>query len=363
VAKRIDELIARYGPAQLARFVADHLDYTERRVREELIKLPDGAYSGNFVIDSDGVDPSRTYDVRAAVEVKGGQIDIDFSGTSPQSSGSINSSRSQTLSGVIYAVRCFMDPTIPMNEGCFRPVQVHLPEGTLVNPRPPAACGGRVVTVAAAVDAILEALAGARPDLAVAASGLIHVFTLTGLDSGGERWLNMFYEFGGIGARQGSDGPDATGSFFLGGRSVIPQIEPLEAQYPFIAETSRLRPDSGGPGEWRGGLGVELRLRMLSAAELTVRGDRMGVPPPGRKNGRPGLGGSFLVERANGVLEQLAHKQTQIPLMPGDVFIMRTSGGGGLGLPADRQPDLVRRDVLNGRVSAEGAERDYEVLQ
>jgi N-methylhydantoinase B len=102
---------------------------------------------------------------------------------------------------------------------------------------------------------------------------------------------------------------------------------------------------------------------MLSDAELTVRGDRMGVAPPGRQRGRSGVGGSFLVERANGVLEQLAHKQTQIPLMAGDVFIMRTSGGGGLGLSADRQPDLVRRDVVEGRVSAEGAERDYGVLQ
>jgi N-methylhydantoinase B len=363
VARRIEELIERYGAEQLSRFVADHLDYTERRVREELVKVPDGTYYGGFLIDSDGVDPSRTYEVRAAVEVAGGQVNIDFTGTSPQSTGSINSSRSQTLSGVIYAVRCVMDPTIPMNEGCFRPVHVHLPEGTLVNPFAPAACGGRVVTVAAAVDAILDAFATARPDLAVAASGLIHVFTLTGLGSDGQRWLNMFYEFGGIGARQGSDGPDATGCFFLGGRSVIPQIEPLEAQYPFIAETSRLRPDSGGPGEWRGGLGVELRLRMLSDAELTVRGDRMGVAPPGRQSGRSGVGGSFLVERANGVLEQLAHKQTQIPLMAGDVFIMRTSGGGGLGVSADRQPDLVRRDVIEGRVSAEGAERDYGVLQ
>ena len=162
----------------------------------------------------------------------------------------INSSFSQTLSGVVYAVRCFVDPTIAMNEGCFRPLAVALPPGTLVNPAPPAACGGRVMTVAAAVEAILEALSAARPEHAVGASSLIHVYTLTGLDAGGQRWLNLFYEFGGLGARAGDDGPDATGAFFLGGRSVIPQIEPLEAQYPFVVRSTRLWPDSGGPGEW-----------------------------------------------------------------------------------------------------------------
>jgi N-methylhydantoinase B len=183
-----------------------------------------------------------------------------------------------------------------MNEGCFSSIRTVLPEGSLVNPRPPAACGGRVVTVAAAVEAILAAMAQARPDHAVAASALIHVYTLSGTQPDGEPWLTLGYEFGGIGARTGSDGPDATGAYFLGGRSVIPQIEPLEAQLPFIAERWALVPDSGGPGRWRGGLAVELALRMLAPAELTVRGDRIGLPPPGRDGGWSGRPGFFAVE-------------------------------------------------------------------
>jgi len=361
VAKRMEELIERYGAGPLARFVADHLDYTERRMREELAALPDGTFHGSFVVDSDGLASGRTYDVRARVDVAGSQVTIDFDGTSEQSAGSINSSRSQTTSGVIYAVRCVVDPTIAMNEGCFRPIDIRLPPGTLVNPNPPAACGGRVVTVAAAVDAVLDALTSSREDLAIAASGLIHVFTLSGLSGEGQRWLNLFYEFGGIGARHGSDGPDATGCFFLGGRSVIPQLEPVEAQYPFIAESCRLLPDSGGAGQWRGGLGVEMRLRMLSEGELTVRGDRMGVPPPGRRGGRSGLGGQFLVERAGGEVERLAHKQQNIALAPGDVFIIRTSGGGGLGDPAQRDRGALERDIVDGRVTPQGAARDYGV--
>jgi N-methylhydantoinase B len=246
-----------------------------------------------------------------------------------------------------------------MNEGCFRSIRAVLPEGSLVNPRPPAACGGRVVTVAAAVEAILEALSGARPEHAVAASALIHVYTLSGARPGSGPWLTLGYEFGGIGARAGSDGPDATGAYFLGGRSVIPQLEPLEAQLPFVAERSVLVPDSGGPGQWRGGLGVELAVRMTAPAELTVRADRIGLPPRGVRGGLAGRPGFFAVERANGAREQLAARQQHVALEPGDVFVMRTSGGGGLGPPHLRSPDAVRDDVVEGRVTREGARRDY----
>src|SRR4029453_10524655 len=106
-------------------------------------------------IGGGGVDPDREFEVNVVVTARDGSVDVDFGGTSPQARGTINSSFSQTLSGVVYAMRCFVDPTIPMNEGCFRPLAVHLPSGTLVNPEPPAACGGRVMTVAAAVEAIL----------------------------------------------------------------------------------------------------------------------------------------------------------------------------------------------------------------
>lgn len=360
IARRIDELVERYGPDELARFVDDFLDYGERRMREELRLLPDGRYQGSFTIDSDGVS-DRTFDVLVTLTVDDDEIEVDFAGTAEQSAGAINSSFSQTMSGVLYAVRCFVDPTIPMNDGCFRPVRMLLPKGSLVNPNPPAACGGRVVTVAAAVEAILEAMSACRPDHAVAASGLIHVYTISGADPAGGSWLNLFYEFGGIGGRQGSDGPDATGCFFLGGRSVIPQIEPLEAQYPFLVRSSRLLPDSGGPGQFRGGLAVEAEIELLADAEVTVRGDRMKLPPPGGGGGHPGLAGSWSIRRADGTVEVLAPRQGNVPVAAGEVFVLRTSGGGGLGEPGDRDPDLVRADVREGKVSVEGAARDYGV--
>ncbi|HEY6317402.1 MAG TPA: hydantoinase B/oxoprolinase family protein, partial [Acidimicrobiia bacterium] len=209
-------------------------------------------------------------------------------------------------------------------------------------------------------DAILGALAAARPDHATAASGLIHVFTLAGRRDG-TPWLNLFYEFGGVGARVAADGPDATGCFFLGGRSVIPQVEPLEAGNPIVVRASRLRADSGGPGEWRGGLGVELEVELLTDAVATVRGDRMLLPPPGAAGGRPGRAGEFAVRRADGRVEVLAAKQADVPIAAGERLVVRTSGGGGLGPPARRPPEAVLADVVAGRVTRDAAARDYGV--
>jgi N-methylhydantoinase B len=194
----------------------------------------------------------------------------------------------------------------------------------------------------------------------VAASSLIQVYALSGAWPDGTTWLNLLYEFGGLGARAGADGSDATGAFFLGGRSVIPQVEPLEAQYPFVVRSARLLPDSGGPGTWRGGLGVETVIELLADARLTVRGDRLGGhPPPGTRGGEAGRPGSFSIERADGRVEMLAARQTDVELAPGDRFVLRTSGGGGLGPARERGAALVRDDVATGKVTSEGATRDY----
>jgi N-methylhydantoinase B len=329
-------------------------------MRASFAALPAGRYESSFTIDTDGIE-DRTYEVRVAVTLPGdGSIDVDLAGTAQQARGAINSSVSQTMSGVVYACRCFADPDIPMNEGCFAPLTVQLPRGTLVNPEPPAACGGRLVTVAAVTEAVLAALAQAAPDRAVAASSLIQVFALSGVRPDGEAWLTLLYEFGGLGARAGSDGPDATGAFFLGGRSVIPQVEPLEAQYPFVVRAARLLPDSAGPGRWRGGLGVETVIELRADAQLTVRGDRMGAfPPPGARGGEAGRPGSFAIERADGRVEPLPARATGVPLRRGDRFVMRTSGGGGLGPATERDTVAVRDDVAAGRVSATGARDDY----
>jgi len=359
IGRRLEELIERYGADELARFATEWIDATEQRMRSELRALPADTYHGSFTIEGDGQVPGKRYEVHASVTLDSDGVAIDFTGTSAQSGGAINASFSQTMSGVIFAVRCMVDPSIAMNEGCFRAVEAVLPRGTLVNPEPPAACGGRVITVTAAIEAVLAAFAAARPDREVAPSALIHVYSLNGIGDDGRPWVSLFYDFGGVGARRGVDGPDATGCYFLGGRSVIPQVEPLEAQYPFVVRRSRLVPDSGGAGTWRGGLGTEIVVELLRPAELTVRGDRIELPPPGVDGGHAGAPGTYAVERADGSVEVLPTKHVGVQLQPGDRFVMRTSGGGGVGPPEDRARELVQDDMRSGRVTRDGAARDY----
>jgi N-methylhydantoinase B len=330
LARRVEELCDWWGADTISTVAAEWIDYAERRMRQELAALPDGTWTGSYDIETDGVEPGREFTVEVTATITGDSCVLDFTGTSPQARGAINSSVSQTLSGALYAARCFVDAAIPMNEGCLRPLDVRLSEGSLVNPAPPAACGGRIVTVAAVIEAIVEALAGARPELAVAASGLVHVYTLAGRGDG-ESWVTLLYEFGGLGARVGSDGPDATGAYFLGGRSVVPQIEPLEAAYPLLVRRAALRPDSGGAGRWRGGRGLEQIIEVTEPAVATVRGDRIQTPPAGRAGGSTGAPGSFAVRRRGGTVEQLAPKQANVALDAGDALIVATSGGGGLG--------------------------------
>jgi N-methylhydantoinase B len=355
--RRVESLSERWGADTVVRVAAEWLDYAEHRMRAEIANLPDGEWTGSYTIETDGVEDGRQFDVCARVTIDGDTCVIDFDGTSSQSRGAINASVSQSLSGALYAVRCFVDATIPMNEGCLRPLDIRLPAGSLVNPNRPAACGGRIVTVAAGIEAIIGALSAADPQLGTAASSLVQVFTLAGV--GGAPWLTLLYEFGGLGGRHGSDGPDATGAFFLGGRNVVPQIEPLEVTYPVLVQDARLRPDSGGPGRWRGGLGLEMAMELRQDAIVTVRGDRLSLPPLGRAGGQSGVGGFFDVRHADGTTERLKPKQANVAMRAGDVLVIATSGGGGVGDANERDPNAVQRDLEAGHISPQHAHDAY----
>ena len=359
-AERMDGLAERFGTARLRSGIDDYLAGSETRMRQELAKLAPGIYEGEYRIDGDGLEPDRQPVVRVAAEVGGkrGGIRLDFSATDDQARGAINAGFSQALTGALYAVRCFVDPSIPMNEGCFTPVEVVFRKGALLDPQPPAACGGRVVSVTAVCEAVVDALGGARPDLATAASSVIHPFTLAAPNRL-EPWLLLSYEYGGLGARRGSDGPDATGAFFLGGRNVVPQIEPLEAALPILFERQRLLPDSGGAGQWRGGLGVETRIRVLQETELAVRSERVVLPPKGREGGDAGRPGTQYVIQEDGVERALPAKGANLSVAANETFVLTTSGGGGLGPPAERAREDVARDVAEGYVSEEEARSRY----
>ncbi|GAA2447762.1 hydantoinase B/oxoprolinase family protein [Actinomadura vinacea] len=344
-ARRLEEIAEAHTPEGLARGIAGYLAHTERRMRIGLAGLPQGTHRGGYRLD-DG------HTIRVAVGVDGcGGIVVDFAGTDEQVPLPINSGFSQTHGGVLYAVRCFVDPALPMNEGCFAPVEVRMPAGTLVHCTPPFPGGGRFGTVAAAEEAVFAALTTAFPGGGgVAASGILQAFSISGAR---RPWLHMSFDLGGMGARDGHDGPDATGALFGGGRNIVPQAEPIEARLPVRVEEVSLIPDSGGAGRHRGGLGTRTVIRMLDGARVDTRGDRLLRPPPGAAGGGPGRAGGYYRERADGTREPLGTKATRQPLDEGEALVVETSGGGGYGDPAERDPDAVRRDLADGRVTRE----------
>ncbi|WP_067482216.1 hydantoinase B/oxoprolinase family protein [Actinomadura hibisca] len=339
-ARRLEEIIAEHTPAGLARGVAGYLAHTERRMRAGLAALPAGTHRGEYTLD-DG------HTVRVAVTADGaGALVVDFDGTDEQVPLPVNSGFSQTHGGVMYAVRCFVDPDLPMNEGCFAPVEVRMPPGTLVHCTPPFPGGGRFGTVAAAEEAIFAALTEAGGG--VAASGILQAFSISGAR---RPWLHMSFDLGGTGARADHDGADATGALFGGGRNIIPQAEPIEARLPVRVEEVALIPGSGGAGRHRGGLGTRTVIRMLEDARVDTRGDRLHRPPPGAAGGAPGRAGGYHRQRADGTREPLGSKATRQPLAVGEALVVETSGGGGYGDPADRDPAAVRRDRAEGRTA------------
>lgn len=358
-ARRLGEFLTRHGATRARELVDNVLDYTETLTRLEIEKLPEGEFHGQYRVDDDGIDFDREFWVRVAIRRSGSDLVVDLTGTSPQARGPINSSYTQSLAGVWTGLRYFIDPSIPTNEGCFRPLRVVLPEGTLVNPRPPGAVNARIATVSAMVESMLQVLSQQRPECTMAASGTVHVYTMAGssTDTGRKSWLFLDRDWGGVGAVWGSDGVDC--STPTGGRGAQAQMETYEAEYPVRFESHRLLTDSGGPGTWRGGLGVERTIRVLTEAVASARTDRVRFPPLGASGGAAGRAGAWIVNKGLPDERVLRPKHMNVRLAPNDTLTMQTSGGGGVGPPAERAPDRVADDLAHGKISEAGANEQY----
>jgi N-methylhydantoinase B len=360
-AARMEALMAEYGEKGLAAGVDDYLDHTETMTRAALAELPRGRFEASYPIDDDGINPEISHDVRVTVTLDEAAATLDFTGTGPQVPAAINASASQSLAAAVFALRCFLDPTIPMNDGCLRAIEVIVPEGSLLNARSPHPCGGRYVPIYAAMEAVFQALSDAVPERAIAASGILQPFSIAAV--GAPYWIHLSYDFGGVGARQGLDGPDATGVHFGVGRNSVPQTEPVESRCPLIVESIETIPDSGGPGRFRGGLGSRTVYRFLADCHVTTRGDRLRLPPPGRDGGLPGRVGGFFKRHKDGTVERLASKVNNVRFTAGEAFIVATTGGGGIGSPLERDRPAILADLEAGRVTPGGAARDYGVRE
>lgn len=353
------ELLDRWTPETVAACVEALLGYSERLMRAGLRKIPEGRYRFEDKLDDDG---GSDEPVRIAVEltVKGDEVIADFTGSSPQRAAPINCSLSMTTAVVHYCLVAAVGADVPVNEGCFRPVTVIAPEGTVINALPPAPVVGRMATLHRTCDAVNGALAQALPDRIPAAYyGMSTTTMLSGVgEDGGMGWVLFEIAVGGWGGQSWRDGFESCSAMIHNPANT--PIEMIERMHPVRVERYALREDSGGPGMFRGGMGLERDTRLLSGEGfVTVLGDRMKAGPYGLHGGQDGARTELILNPGTPGERRLPSKVTGVPIKAGDVFRMRTTGGGGWGDPRKRGRDAVRRDLALGKISLKAARETY----
>lgn len=358
--RRLSEVAAEYGNDTLLAAVDEIIDHAEELTRSRIQEIPDGEYTFHDFIDDDGVNIHEPIRIQATVTVDGSSIDVDFTGTDEQADGPVNAVPAATLSGVYYVVRAITDPDIPNNAGCFVPVSVTMPEGSLVNPRPPAPVNARTVTFKRVADVLLGALAQAVPEQ-VSAPGNGQLAALTFAGSGGEdQWIYGEVGAGGSGARPTKDGLDCIETDVTNCMNTT--AEATEIEYPIRVHRYDLWEDSGGPGRYRGGLGFRKRFEMLDdEVTFTHRRDRHDFHPWGLRGGKPAPRCRTAITHPDGDVESIPSKWVTT-LEKGSHIDVYTTGGGGYGPPTDRPLKDVDRDLREGKVSPEVAEEEYRVV-
>lgn len=360
--RRILELVNRYGVETLHQAMEETMNYSERRMQLEIGKMPTGRYSAEDYLENTGTS-NKKVKIEVSIAIQKDRLIIDYTGTHQQVNGPVNAVLGVTLSGVYYVLKCLTDPGIPTNDGCYRPVKVQVPEGTLMNPTPPApVAGGNVETSQRNVDVLLKAFAHIIPEKVCAAcQGTMNNIAVGGIKPKSQRsWT--FYETiaGGFGGRKGLDGEDAVHTHMT--NTMNTPIEAIENICPIRFLTYQLRKDSGGPGRWRGGTGLQRSWMLLApSATLSVLAERTEIPPWGLYGGKAGAQGEYYITKPNGKRIKLRSKCT-VEMEKDDIFLVRTPGGGGYGKPQRRNPKNVRQDVVDGLVSLEAAEEDYGVV-
>jgi N-methylhydantoinase B len=356
---RYAEMLATYGRDVFTDTLSALLDYSERSARSYFAGLPDGTYGFQDWIEGDGIS-SEPVSIRVAVTVRGSNVSVDFAGSSPQVRGAINSPLSSTQSAVFAALRCLLESSTPNNAGMFRPIRVLAPEGSVVNPRLPAAVAARGVTSFRIGDAVLGAMAQVAPNQVFAAGeGGNTGISLGGYYQDGNPFVYVEFLCGTWGARAAKDGVDGVTNIFSD-LSNSP-VEMTETEHPLVIDRYEYVPDSGGPGRFRGGLGIRKDFVFTEeTGVLQVRSDRARFPPYGLFGG--GSGGPTRNKITSPGGEREMPTKFTVELHRGDVFSHRQAGGGGYGEPMERDPDSVADDVRNGKVSAESAARQYGVV-
>ena len=323
---------------------------TEQELRGAIEAMPDGSYFGE--VQTDGFDDPIC--IATTVTVRGSDITVDFAGTSPQSERGINSVLNFTTAYAVYTLKCLLTPTTPNNQGSLAPIRIEAPLGCVLNPRFPAAVNGRTMTGHFIHAPIMKALAMVLRNRVIAESGGCPIWGATWAGTHrGRRFSNLNSANGGLGASSHADGALCTPF-----PSNVPNtpIEVTEAAVPLLIERKELRMDSGGDGEFRGGMGQTVAIRMLAdgPASASLRCDRTMHAAEGLFGGRPGALGTI---ELNGV--PVVQPKQRVQLRQNDVLQIATPGGGGVGDPSRRSREQVRRDLENGYISLNKAQQLY----
>ena len=357
--RELGKLFGRYGTDMVVGYFGELIDYAERMTREEIRRWPDGVYRFEDFVDNDGF-TDTPIPIRVAIHVEGDRLTVDYEGSSPQVPAALNSTKSYTNSCTYLSVRCVLQGDIPNNEGVFRCIDVKAPEASVLNPVMPAACAARALTGYRVMDTMFGALAQIVPDRVPAAGeGGNTVVCLGGRRADRSPFIIVDMICGAWGGRPDKDGIEAITNPSQN-LSNTP-VETMEAQHPVRIEDYALVEDSCGPGKWRGGLGIRRSYRLLAeTASLQLRADRVAFPPYGLDGGGPAAPTrNWLV--TDGTSEPLPGKVTMT--MARDQIVGHAqAGGGGHGDPLDRDPELVARDVWNGKISADYAARHHAVV-
>jgi N-methylhydantoinase B len=359
--RRFLELCESHGAAPVREAIQGLEAYCERRMAQEIKKIPEGTYSFEDHVGGDGI-TDELFVIRSTVAVKGGRVRIDFRGSSACTKGPINSVYGITLACVYYVMKAVTDPSIPTNEGTYRSIDVIAPEGSIVNAPFPSAMGlANTITSQRIVDVLLGAFYQAIPEKVCAAcTGSMTPCGFGGISPRTGRYFSYVETYGGgYGATRFQDGIGGVHTHMSNSQNAPTEV--IEMTYPLRVERYGLVPDSEGPGRFRGGFGMVRDLRVLET-DMHVRAstDRVVKGPYGLEGGWEGGAARLILESPNGERRSLPSKST-FEAHPGEKIVIQTAGGGGWGNPRQRDPERVRQDVSEGLISTRRAREIYGV--
>jgi N-methylhydantoinase B len=359
--QRYRELLRKYGPTQMRRYLHALQDRAEQLMRHVISAIPDGRYSFSDFIDGIGDEP-QPLTIAVEVTVEGDGIRVDFTGTSGQVQAAVNCPVAMVNSATYCAIRCMANVEIPNCEGYMRPIKVIAPPGSILNPIHPAACAARGVMGYRVFDAICGALSAVIPERVQAAGEGGPTLVAIGGRHEGKAFVLTEVMVGTWGARSTKDGIEGISN--PAANLANNPVELIEAELPLQVLEYSFVADSGGAGRHRGGLALVREFRLLAdEAVCTIRSDRRTHPPYGIQGGNPGSGSLNVLNPGTPDERVLpTMPMSAIPLRKGDVVRHVAAGGGGLGSPWEREPERVLEDVVDGKVTVTGARRDYGVV-